>query len=312
MPAGTSFAPATALPACTFAAGTVTWSGVTIPHGAATFSFDVTVTAGGGTTVTNTGTLDPTSPNLDPIPSNPVETEIGPSLGLVKLNSPTGQVVNGNMITYTLVLNNGSDVAARGVVVTDPVPVGTSYGTCTTPVGTTCGQAAGVVSWQLGDVAGGATVTVGFTVTVGTPPLGTFQIANQAQVTATNSPDPVLSNFVYNDLPFPSLLMTKTALEPTYDEVGDVIHYVYAVTNNSTTTTLAGPVTVTDDKVTVTCPPGNLPPLASITCTATHTVTQADLDAGSIVNTATAHAGGTNSNQAQATVPATRTRRSAC
>ena len=57
----------------------------------------------------------------------------------------------------------------------------------------------------------------------------------------------------------------------------------------------------------MTCPPGNLPPLQSITCTATHSVTQADLDAGSIVNTATAHAGGTDSNQAQATVPATQT-----
>ena len=66
---------------------------MTIPHGTSTFSFDVTVTAGGGTTVTNTGILDPTSPNLDPIPSNPVETEIGPALGIVKLNSPTGQVV---------------------------------------------------------------------------------------------------------------------------------------------------------------------------------------------------------------------------
>ena len=36
-------------------------------------------------------------------------------------------------------------------------------------------------------------------------------------------------------------------------------------------------------------------------------VTQADLDAGSVVNTATAHAGGTDSNQAQATVPAAQT-----
>ena len=69
--------------------------------------------------------------------------------------------------------------------------------------------------------------------TVGTPPLGMFQIANQAQVTATNSPDPVPSNFVYNDLPFPSLLMEKKAVEATYDQAGDVIHYVYTVTNNS-------------------------------------------------------------------------------
>ena len=76
------------------------------------------------------------------------------------------------------------------------------------------------------------------------------------------------------------------------------------MTNNSTTTTLAGPVTVTDDKATVTCPAGNIPPLGSIICTATHTITQADLDAGSVTNTATAHAGGIDSNQDQATVTA--------
>ena len=37
-----------------------------------------------------------------------------------------------------------------------------------------------------------------------------------------------------------------------------------------------------------TCPPGALAPGASVDCTATYTVTQADIDAGSIANTATA------------------------
>ena len=46
-------------------------------------------------------------------------------LGLVKTNSPTGQVVNGNTITYSLVVSNESNVTAHGVVVTDAVPVGT-------------------------------------------------------------------------------------------------------------------------------------------------------------------------------------------
>src|SRR3954467_4121227 len=50
------------------------------------------------------------------------------------------------------------------------------------------------------------------------------------------------------------------------------------------------------DKATVTCPAGGLVPGASMTCTASYTITQADLDAGSVTNTAQAHANGTNSN----------------
>ena len=155
---------------------------------------------------------------------------------------------------------------------------------------------------------GGDSVIVTFQVTVGTPPVGTFQIENQAHVSADNSPDPIYGNFVFNALPFPALVLTKSADPSTYDSVGDVINYSYVVTNNSTTSTLAGPVTVTDDKVIVTCPLGNIAPLASKTCTASHTITQADLDSGSILNTATAHAGGIDSNIDQATVTAIQTK----
>ena len=79
----------------------------------------------------------------------------------------------------------------------------------------------------------------------------------------------------------------KTATPATYDAVGDVISYSYVVKNTGNVT-LAGPVTVTDDKATVTCPAGSLAPLASMTCTASYTITQADLDGGSVKNTAQA------------------------
>ena len=74
----------------------------------------------------------------------------------------------------------------------------------------------------------------------------------------------------------------------TYDAVGDVITYSYLVTNTGNVT-LAGPVTVTDDKATVSLP-GDPAALRAwrrpSTCTATYTVTQADLDAGSVTNIA--------------------------
>ena len=89
---------------------------------------------------------------------------------------------------------------------------------------------------------------------------------------------------------YPVLTLVKTASPTTYDSVGDVISYSYLLTNNGNVT-LVAPFTVTDDKATVTCPatPTSLAPGASITCTASYTITQADLNAGSVKNTAQGH-----------------------
>ncbi len=75
---------------------------------------------------------------------------------------------------------------------------------------------------------------------------------------------------------------------------------------------LAGPVTVADDKATVTCPAlstvgngdGFLDPAEAITCTASYAITQADLNAGSVTNVAKASAGGIDSNEDTETVTA--------
>ncbi len=91
-----------------------------------------------------------------------------------------------------------------------------------------------------------------------------------------------------------------------------MISYSYLVTNSGNVS-LAGPVTVADDKATdESCPDvstvgdgdGFLDPGESVTCTASYTITQADLDAGSVTNVATASADGTNSNPDEETVTA--------
>ena len=91
----------------------------------------------------------------------------------------------------------------------------------------------------------------------------------------------------------PALTLTKTADPTTFSAAGQTIDYTYTLSNDSHAPVF-GPFSVTDDKAAiVTCPatptslyPGDPP----ITCTATYTITAADVAAGSVTNTATAHA----------------------
>ena len=85
-----------------------------------------------------------------------------------------------------------------------------------------------------------------------------------------------------------SLAITKSTNSTGYGAAGDVIDYSYPVTNTGTTT--LSNVGVADNMVAhVSCPDPSLAPGASETCTGTYTVTQADVDAGSVTNTATRH-----------------------
>ena len=79
----------------------------------------------------------------------------------------------------------------------------------------------------------------------------------------------------------------------------------YLVTNTGNVT-LAGPFTVSDDQATDEACPATAPlaPGDSVTCTASDTIDQADLDAGSLTNTATATNGSVTSNTDSETVDA--------
>ncbi len=88
----------------------------------------------------------------------------------------------------------------------------------------------------------------------------------------------------------PAFTLAKSADPVTYSAVDQIINYSYIIANSGNVT-LSGPFTVTDDKAAVTCPDdASLAPGDSLTCSATYKVTQADLDRGSVTNTARAHA----------------------
>ena len=88
-----------------------------------------------------------------------------------------------------------------------------------------------------------------------------------------------------------AISLAKSASANSVSQAGTLVTYSYLVTNNGNVT-LSG-VGVSDPMSglsAITCPVGGdtLSPGASETCTATYTVTQADLDAGSVTNTGTA------------------------
>ena len=105
--------------------------------------------------------------------------------------------------------------------------------------------------------------------------------------------------------PAPSLAIVKSALPTTYNAAGQEIAYSYQVTNDGNTT-LFGPFSSVDNVTSnETCPPtGGLAPGASITCTSSHTITQADVDAGSVTNIASATNGAVTSPTDTVTVTA--------
>jgi uncharacterized repeat protein (TIGR01451 family) len=205
-----------------------------------------------------------------------------PALSLVKTATPATYSAVGQVIGYSYVVKNTGNVTLAG-----PVTVADDKATVTCPAG---------------GLAPGAEMTCTASYTVTQADLDSGTVKNTAKASANGTDSNTDYETVTADKK-PALSLVKTADPATYDEVGDVIGYSYVVKNTGNVT-LAGPVTVTDDKATVTCPAGGLAPGASITCTASYTITQADLDSGSVKNTAKASANGTDSNTADATVTA--------
>jgi uncharacterized repeat protein (TIGR01451 family) len=96
---------------------------------------------------------------------------------------------------------------------------------------------------------------------------------------------PVVGGALVPVPPTSSLTLTKTTTSSGYGAAGQTVPFSYLVTNTGGTTLTN--VAVSDIGNSVSCPSGTLAKGASETCTGTYTVTQADVDAGSITSSAT-------------------------
>src|SRR5262249_14595469 len=86
----------------------------------------------------------------------------------------------------------------------------------------------------------------------------------------------------------PRIALVKSVAETSFSKVGDVLHYTLTATNTGNIALTN--VTIVDPTLgTLACAqPVTLVPGASLTCTGSHTVGQADLDGGEVDNVATA------------------------
>ncbi len=206
-----------------------------------------------------------------------------PSMVLTKIAAPTLFGAVGTSLVYTFTMQNTGNVTLTNSAVTDPsLPT---------------------LSCMSGPIAPGLT---GILTCTGNSHLVTQAdidrgfILNSANGSAkAPSGATITSNASVNTagpVQLRSITIAKSSSAPTYSLAGNTITYSYLITNTGNVT-LTNAINVSDDKIdSVYCPPlpvSGIAPNATLTCTGIYTITQADLNAGSVTNTASAISGTT-------------------
>nr|WP_277628521.1 hypothetical protein [Arsenicicoccus dermatophilus] len=235
-------------------------------------------------TATATG-QDPQGRQATGTASKTMTISAGPKIDLAKTVSSVVDTNNdgrqnaGDTVTYTFTVTNTGNLPIANVLVTD--------------------TKLGVTNLSCGDVAVGATITCPTKAHVLTQAeIDAGKVDNTASASGTASDNSSVTATGSASLtvpPSPSILLDKKASATIVDvnkngvtDVGDQLTYSFTVTNTGTVT--LAPVTVNDSKLGInnTCA-GSLAPGATVDCpTATHSITQADLDSGTYDNAASA------------------------
>ncbi|HEX5195980.1 MAG TPA: sortase [Gaiellales bacterium] len=270
-------------------------------------SFTNTATASGVPPGTTLPTSSPPSSATTPTESpQPLVSIIKTGVASDGFGSPLRV---GETISYTYLVTNIGNVVLTSVAVDDP-----TLGSVTCPTPAPPGLSIGGSVTCTADsvyVVTAADVARGFVTDTATA-------TGEGGTGGTSPPSDPSTEIVQTEPPAPEVAIHKLGVvSPVADQdaaaLGDTIDYAYLVTNignvNLTSVAVDAPAIGS-----VTCPtpaPPGLAPGGSVTCSADapHTVTQDDLDAGEVTDTATAagvgEAGGTSppSDPATVTIP---------
>ncbi|MCD9007054.1 DUF11 domain-containing protein [Luteimonas sp. XNQY3] len=259
-----------------------------LPGQSTTFSFAVQIDAALPSTVSQIANavtvngIDCAAAGNDCDETTPID--VAPALtsskALTAVNgaAPAGPVAVGDVLTYTVIASNSGNVALPTVTVTDAR---------ITPDAISCAP-----------LSAGASCTLVGTYTVTQADANAGTIANTAVVTTPDTPElcPAGSTSticlptveIPTETPEPSLTIVKTAGAPSGNTAGSTIAYAFLVTNTGNVTIADIAIDDAQLDAAAVCPVTTLAPGANTTCTGTHTITQAEVDAGEVRNTATA------------------------
>lgn len=205
----------------------------------------------------------------------------------------------GQPVLFTFTVTNNTAVTLSDVHVADALVNSASSSIAPTPFCMSLTTPAGSCSGTSTTLAPGQSAIFTATYITTQEDLDHGAVSDQATATATPPTGPALSNstgvVTVTASQTRALTLLKTATPGTVDSVGDVIDYTFAVTNTGNVTLRDLTIHDTDfsgsgSLSAISCPTTVLAPGASAECTATYPVTQADLTAGSVENTATASA----------------------
>jgi len=221
--------------------------------------------------IVNTGSAEGTGPSgpVGPVTST-VTTPIAqtPNLAVLK-TGPVGTVAVGETITYTVTATNTGNVTLTNVIVSDPM---------LTPDSITCPSVA---------PAGTCVLTGTYVVQQSDADAGQIVNTGSAEGTGPSGPvGPVTSTVTTPIQQKPALSIVKS--QPTGSPtLGQTLTYVVTATNTGDVTLTN--VVVSDPMLTpdsITCP--SVAPAGTCVLTGTYVVQQTDVNAGQIVNTASA------------------------
>ncbi len=242
-------------------------------------------------TVHNSATASASDPGNNPIPDTPPSAVTVPASaahGLTLTKNSTTKLVTaaGQIVSYTFAVKNTGNQTLTNLTVTDAFTAHPNPGlTVTCPVTTLA-------------ASGGSTVcTATYTVTQADVDAPSKVLENTATAHATSPDGSVDSITTTLDIPTaqaPALAIVKSADKGSVSSVGEVIEYTFVVTNTGNVS--LGTITVADTMTApaveldapVSCPSTTLAPGVSMTCTASYSVKQVDLDVGRVINSAIA------------------------